>query len=141
MVALKPLHDLSRPMPYQKFVFVHVIFPQLVKTDEKAPFLEPQDHARMKDLKIPVLTVALKPLYDFSRHSSCQKFVFSSRVCLHVLKKKGYTATFLEPQDHARMKDLKLPVLMGGTKTSARFYTDPFRTKSSFSFHVLFHMF
>ncbi len=52
----------------------HVIFSYVLEKGYKAPFLEPEDHARMKDLKILVPTVALKPLYDFSRPISYQKF-------------------------------------------------------------------
>ena len=80
-----------------------------LKKGYKAPFLEPQDHARMKDLKNSVLMVALKPLYDFSRPMSYPKFVLFHFV--FTIFKKCYKAQFLEPQDHARMKDLKIPVL------------------------------
>ena len=47
---------------------------------DKAQSLMPQDHARMKDLKILVLMVARKPLYDPWRPISLQQFVFLSRV-------------------------------------------------------------
>merc|ERR1712110_1311308 len=62
--------------PTNSFVF-HVFVSLFSKTGYKAPSLEPQDHARMKDLKMPVLMVALKPLHDYSRPISCQKLVFS----------------------------------------------------------------
>ena len=69
----------------------------------------------MKDLKIPVLTVALKPPHDFPDPLRTNTSFFSSRVCSHFFK-KGYTAPFLKPQDHARMKGLKILVLMVALK-------------------------
>ena len=69
----------------------------------------------MKDLKIPVLMVALTPLHDFPIH-----FVPTVRVCsAYVFKSfsnKAYKAPFLECQDHARMKYLNMLVLMVALK-------------------------
>ena len=85
------------------------------KNGYKVWFLEPQDHARMKDLKIPVLMVALKSLYEFPDpfRAICMFFlVCLFKFVLHSFEKERlYEAPFLEAQDHARMKDLKIPVL------------------------------
>ena len=117
MVALKPLHDFPDPFCTKRsFYSTLLFFSQFLKKGYKAPFLEPQDHARMKDLKIPVLIVALKPLHDFSRPISYQNVVFILRFFFSHVLEKGYKASFLEPQDHARMKDLKIPVLMVALK-------------------------
>ena len=53
----------------------------------KARFLEPRDHARMKDLKIPVRMVALKPLHDFSRPISYPKFFLCFFMCFTMFEK------------------------------------------------------
>ena len=63
IVALKPLPDFLYPFRTKSSCFI----PCYKKKSYKAPFLEPQHHARMKDLKISVLMVALNPLHDFSR--------------------------------------------------------------------------
>ena len=103
-------------MPKALLFCFHLFVSLFSKQGYKAPFLEPQEHARMKDLKILVLMVALKPLYDLSQPVSYQKlFVLVSHV-FSLFSKKGYTAPFLGPQDHARMKDLKIRVLMVALK-------------------------
>ena len=51
----------------------------------KAPFLEPQDHARMKDLEILVLMVALESLHEFSRPIPYQILAFISRYFFIIL--------------------------------------------------------
>ena len=75
----------------------------------------------MKDLKIPVNSL------------------FFSRCCFSLFSKQGYKAPFLEPQDHARMKDLKIPVQMVALKLLCDF-PDPFRANSSFLVHVFVHI-
>ena len=64
-VALKYQHDYFRPISYQQFVFILRCIFTMFEKRHKAPFLEAQGHARMKDLKIRVPMVALKPLHDF----------------------------------------------------------------------------
>ena len=85
-VALKPLYDFS---PTRFVLKVHALFFTFLFSNKnyKAPFLEPQGHARMKDLKISVLMVALKHLHDFSRPISCQQFVFV-HVCVSSFSKR-----------------------------------------------------
>ena len=78
MVALNPLYGFCRPLSYQKFV-PRIVFTFLFEKGYKPSFLESQDHARMEDLRIPLLMVVLKPLHDFTRPISYQKFVFIPR--------------------------------------------------------------
>ena len=67
MVALKYLYDFPDPFRANFILCLSFLSSLFSNKCYKASFLEPQDHARMKDLEISVLMVALKPLRDFSR--------------------------------------------------------------------------
>ena len=78
MVALKSLYDFLRPISCQYYACVSLSLVIVFETCYKAPFLEPQDHARMTDIKLPVLMVAKKSLYDFTWPNSCHFYVFET---------------------------------------------------------------
>ena len=83
-VALKPLYDFPDLFHAKSSFLVHVVAHTFWRKGYKAPFLETQDHARMKDLKILVLMVALKHLYDFPRPIPCQQSVFFLFLFFHL---------------------------------------------------------